>query len=54
MNLEGSMGATIGVGLLAFTLVFACLFLARYAVAGYEHELNLRDATPAATQGAEA
>ncbi len=54
MNLDGSMGATFGVGLLAFTLVFACLFLARYAVAGYEHQLNLRDAIPAGTQGAEA
>ena len=54
MNLDPSMGATLGVGLLAFSLVFASLFLARYAVAGYEHELNLRDAARAVAQGAEA
>lgn len=54
LELDASMGATLGVGLLAFTLVFASLFLARYAVAGYEHQLNLRDATPGGTQGAEA
>ena len=53
-ELNGQMGATMGVALLAFTLVFACLFLARYAVAGYEHELDLRDATLPAAQGAEA
>ncbi len=53
-DLDRMMGATFGVGLLAFTLVFACLVLARYAVAGYEHQLNLRDAIPAGTQGAEA
>ena len=54
MNLDPSMGATLGVGLLAFSLVFASLFLARYAVAGYEHGLNLRDAARAVAQGAEA
>ena len=54
MTLDPSMGATLGVGLLAFSLVFASLFLARYAVAGYEHELNLRDAARAVAQGAEA
>ena len=53
MNLDGSMGATIGVGLLAFSLVFASLFLARYTVAGYERELDLRDATLAGTQAVE-
>jgi hypothetical protein len=40
--------------MLAFTLIFTSLFIARYAVAGYEHELDLRDATPAGTQGATA
>jgi hypothetical protein len=54
MNLDGSMGATIGVGLLAFSLVFASLFLARYTVAGYERELDLRDATLSGTQAVEA
>ena len=54
LNLDPSMGATLGVGLLAFSLVFASLFLARYAVAGYEHELDLRDAARAGPQGAEA
>ena len=54
MDLDASMGATIGVGLLAFSLIFASLFLARYAVAGYEHELNLRDAAPGGMQRAEA
>ena len=54
MNLDGSMGATIGVGVLAFSLIFACLFLASYTVAGYEDELKLRDATPEGTQRAEA
>ena len=53
-ELNGQMGATIGVSLLAFSLIFAYLFLARYAVAGYEHELDLRDATLPAAQGAEA
>ena len=54
MNLDGSMGATIGVGLLAFSLVFSSLFLARYTVAGYEHELDLRDVARAGALGAEA
>ena len=54
MNLDGSMGATISVGLLAFSLVFASLFLAGYTVAGYEHELNLRDAAPGGIQRSEA
>ena len=54
MNLDPSMGATLGVGLLAFSLVFASLFLARYAVAGYERELDLRDATLAGAQRVEA
>jgi len=54
MDLDASMGATIGVGLLAFSLVFASLFLAGYTVAGYEHELNLRDAAPGGIQRAEA
>ena len=54
MDLDASMGATISVGLLAFSLVFASLFLARYTVAGYEHELNLRDAAPGGIQRAEA
>lgn len=53
-NLDPSMGATLGVGLLAFTLLFISLFMARYAVAGYEHELNLRDAARGGAQGAEA
>ena len=53
-ELNSQMGATIGVSLLAFTFVFACLFLARYAVAGYEYELDLRDASLPAAQGAEA
>ena len=53
-NLDRMMSMTFGVGMLAFTLVFASLFLARYTVAGYEHQLDLRDATPAGTQGAEA
>ena len=53
-DLDRMMYATFGVGLLAFTLVFACLFLARYAVAGYEHDLSLRDATLEGAQGAEA
>ena len=51
-DLDRMMYATFGVGMLAFTLVFACLFLAGYAVAGYEHELDLRDADPTGTQGA--
>ncbi len=54
MNLDARMGATIGMGLLAFTLVFATLFWARYAVAGFEHELDLRDATLQGAQRAEA
>jgi heme exporter protein C len=54
LNLDAPMLATLGVGLLAFTLVFACLFLARYAVAGYEYELDLRDARPEGTQRVEA
>ncbi len=54
MNLERSMGLTFGVGFLAFTLIFACLFLASYTVAGYEYELKLRDANPVGTQRAEA
>jgi heme exporter protein C len=53
-ELNAQMGATMGVALFAFTLVFACLFLAHYAVAGYEHELDLRDATLPGAQGAEA
>ena len=53
-DLNRMMGATFGVAMLAFTLIFASLFLARYTVAGYEHELNLRDATSAEPQGAEA
>ena len=54
MDLDASMGAMISVGLLAFSLVFASLFLAGYTVAGYEHELNLRDAAPGGIQRAEA
>ncbi len=54
MNLDPSMGATLGVGLLAFSLVFAALFLARYTVAGYEHELDLREAARVGARGAEA
>ncbi len=54
MNLNPSMGATLGVGLLAFSLVFAALFLAGYTVAGYEHELDLREAARAGARGAEA
>ena len=54
VNLEGSMGATIGVGLLAFTFIFASLFLARYLVSGYEHEIDLRDAGVPVAHGAEA
>ena len=54
MDLDASMGAPISVGLLAFSLGFASLFLAGYTVAGYEHELNLRDAAPGGIQRAEA
>jgi heme exporter protein C len=54
MNLDGSMGATLSVGLLAFSLIFASLFLARYSIAGYEHQLDLRDASAVTPQGAEA
>jgi len=36
---------------LAFTFLFASLFLARYTVAGYEYQLTLRDAASGGTQG---
>jgi heme exporter protein C len=53
-DLDSMMAATFGVSMLAFTLIFTSLFIARYTVAGYERELDLRDATPAGTQGATA
>ena len=52
-NLDSAMLWTLMVGLLAFTLLFLSLFLARYAVERLERELALREATPAPAHGVE-
>ena len=52
-NLDSAMLWTLMVGLLAFTLLFSSLFLARYAVERLERELALREATPAPAHGVE-
>jgi heme exporter protein C len=52
-NLDSAMLLTLMVGLLAFTLLFFSLFLARYAVEYLERELALREVTPALAHGAE-
>ena len=52
-NLDSAMLLTLMVGLLAFTLLFFSLFLARYAVERLERELALREVTPALAHGAE-
>ena len=52
-ELDGSMLATFGVGLLASTLVFFSLFLARYAIEGYEREARLRNANLITADGVE-
>ena len=53
-NLDGDMLLTLMVGLLAYTLLFSSLFLARYAVEYFERELALRQAVPASTYGGDA
>ena len=45
MNLDPRMLVTMGVGLLAYTLIFFSLFLARYTIDGFERTVRLRDAS---------
>ena len=53
MDLDPQMLATFGVGLLAYTLVFSSLFLARYAIEGFEREVRLRNASLITADGVE-
>jgi heme exporter protein C len=53
MDLDPSMLATFGVGLLAYTLVFFSLFLARYAIEGFERGARLGNANLITADGVE-
>ena len=53
-NLDASMLWTLMVGLLAYSLIFSSLFLARYAVEKLERVLALRDVTAEPAHGVDA